>query len=48
MNEQNGRQDATIKDKIRKLAREEIPNSLNPEFAEIFGQMQDLARSSCS
>ena len=45
MNEQNGRQDATIKDKIR---REEIPNSLNLEFAEIFGQMQDLARSSCS
>lgn len=37
MNEQNESQDATIKDKIRKVARD--------EFAEIFLKIQDLGKT---
>ena len=42
MNEQNESQRAAVKEEIRKVVREEIRNSRNPQITNIFSRTQDL------
>ena len=45
MNEQNESQRAAMKEEIRKVVREEIRNSRNPQITNIFSRTQDLTRT---